>query len=49
VTIRAKAGHAYLIVAGLRHDTSARKRGGSRWTTRMRSPRAYVARHPESL
>ena len=49
VTIRANAGHAYLIVAGLRFDTSARKRGGSRWTTRMRSPRGYAARHPESL
>ena len=32
VTIRANAGHAYLIVAGLRFDTSARKRGASRWT-----------------
>jgi hypothetical protein len=49
VTIRANAGHAYLIVAGLRFDTSARKRGTSRWTTSMRSPRGYVARHPESL
>ncbi len=49
VTIRANAGHAYMIVAGLRFDTSARKRGGSRWSTRMRSPRGYVARHPEGL
>jgi hypothetical protein len=49
ITIRANAGHAYLIVAGLRFDTSARRRMGNRWTRRMRSPRGYVARHPEGL
>ena len=42
-------GHAYMIVAGLRFDTSARKRGATRWSETMRSPRGYVARHPESL
>jgi cell wall-associated NlpC family hydrolase len=49
VTIRTNPGHAYMIVAGLRFDTSARKRGRSRWTETMRSPRGYVARHPEGL
>jgi cell wall-associated NlpC family hydrolase len=49
VTIRTNPGHAYMIVAGLRFDTSARKRGGTRWTERMRSPRGYVARHPDGL
>jgi peptidoglycan hydrolase-like protein with peptidoglycan-binding domain len=49
VTIRANAGHAYMVVAGLRFDTSARKRGGSRWTEQMRSARGYRGRHPEGL
>ncbi len=49
VTVRTNPGHAYMIVAGLRFDTSARKRGTTRWTETMRSPRGYVARHPEGL
>jgi cell wall-associated NlpC family hydrolase len=49
VTIRTNPGHAYMIVAGIRFDTSARRGGRSRWTERMRSPRGYVARHPEGL
>ena len=49
VTVRANAGHAYLIVAGLRFDTSARKRSGNRWTDTMRSARGYTGRHPEGL
>lgn len=49
VTIRANAGHAYMIVAGLRFDTSARKRTGNRWSERMRSARGYRGRHPEGL
>ena len=49
VTIRANAGHAYMIVAGLRFDTSARKLTGSRWSEQMRSARGYAGRHPEGL
>jgi peptidoglycan hydrolase-like protein with peptidoglycan-binding domain len=49
VTIRANAGHAYMIVAGLRFDTSARKRTGNRWSETMRSARGYAGRHPEGL
>jgi cell wall-associated NlpC family hydrolase len=49
VTIRANPGHAYMIVAGLRFDTSASKRGGSRWTEKMRSARGYRGVHPEGL
>ena len=49
VTIRANPGHAYMIVAGLRFDTSASKRGGSRWTDEMRSARGYRGVHPEGL
>ena len=46
ITIRANAGHAYMIVAGLRFDTSASKATGTRWSAQMRSPRGYVATHP---
>jgi cell wall-associated NlpC family hydrolase len=49
VTIRSNSGHAYMIVAGLRFDTSASKAGGSRWTDEMRSAKGYVGRHPEGL
>ena len=49
ITIRANRGHAYMIVAGLRFDTSAKKRSGNRWTTKMRSARGYRARHPEGF
>jgi peptidoglycan hydrolase-like protein with peptidoglycan-binding domain len=49
VTIRSNSGHAYMIVAGLRFDTSARKATGSRWTEQMRSARGFRGRHPEGL
>jgi hypothetical protein len=49
ITVRANSGHAYMIVAGVRFDTSANGAGGSRWTARMRSPRGYVATHPAGL
>ena len=49
VTIRANAGHAYMIVAGLRFDTSARRQTGNRWSDEMRSARGYRGRHPEGL
>jgi peptidoglycan hydrolase-like protein with peptidoglycan-binding domain len=47
ITIFANAGHAYMIVAGLRFDTSAQSStGGSRWTSAQRSSAGYVVRHP---
>ena len=49
VTIRTNPSHAYMIVAGLRFDTSARSRTGNRWSEQMRSARGFVARHPEGL
>jgi cell wall-associated NlpC family hydrolase len=49
VTIYAKDDHAYMVVAGLRYDTSASKGGGSRWTAASRPPASYVARHPAGL
>jgi peptidoglycan hydrolase-like protein with peptidoglycan-binding domain len=49
VTIYTNPSHAYMVVAGLRFDTSARKASGSRWTETMRSSRGYRVRHPEGL
>ena len=43
VTVYGNEGHAYMVVAGLRFDTSASKGGGSRWTTE-RGRRAGTSR-----
>ena len=49
ITIRSNPSHAYMIVAGLRFDTSARSRTGSRWTEQMRSASGFRGRHPEGF
>jgi cell wall-associated NlpC family hydrolase len=49
VTNYANPGHAYMVIAGLRFDTSGRSDDGSRWDTEMRSPRGYTVRHPAGL
>ena len=49
ITVRANPDHAYMIVAGLRFDTSARRRTGTRWSEQMRSARGFRGRHPEGL
>jgi hypothetical protein len=49
VTIYANGGHTYLVVAGLRFDTTAFKQGGSRWTRDLRGGSGFVLRHPRGL
>ena len=49
VTIYAKPSHAYMIVAGLRFDTSGRSTQDTRWQADMRSSAGYVVRHPAGL
>ena len=49
ITIRSNPSHAYMIVAGLRFDTSARSRTGSRWSDQMRSASGFRGRHPEGF
>jgi hypothetical protein len=46
ITIYTNPGHAYVIIAGLRFDTSGPGERGPRWRTSARSSRSYVARHP---
>jgi cell wall-associated NlpC family hydrolase len=49
VTVYANGGHAYMVVAGLRFDTSGRSDNGTRWQADMRSPSGYTIRHPTGL
>jgi peptidoglycan hydrolase-like protein with peptidoglycan-binding domain len=49
VTIYANSGHVYMLVAGLRFDTSGLSSDGSRWHTSSRSTSGYVVRHPTGL
>jgi hypothetical protein len=52
ITVYAHSGHAYILVAGLRFDTSMRDRDaggprtGPRWSRRLRRSSRFVARHP---
>jgi cell wall-associated NlpC family hydrolase len=49
VTIYAKPSHAYMVIAGLRYDTSGRASQGTRWQEDMRSASGYTVRHPTGL
>jgi cell wall-associated NlpC family hydrolase len=54
ITVYTSAGHAYVVVAGLRFDTSMHDADapgpgtGPRWSKRLRRSRQFVARHPRS-
>ena len=49
VTIYADEGHAFMVVAGLRFDTSGRVKRDTRWQAEARSPGGLTARHPPGL
>jgi cell wall-associated NlpC family hydrolase len=49
ITIYTHSGHMYMVVAGLRFDTSGRSGTGSRWQKAMRSPSGFTVRHPKGL
>ena len=50
ITIYANAGHAFMVVAGIRFDTSGAQGGGTRWQpAAARSYNGFVARHPPGL
>jgi hypothetical protein len=52
ITVYANGGHAYVVVAGLRFDTSMRDPDapgpatGPRWSKTLRTSSSFVARHP---
>jgi hypothetical protein len=52
LTVYAHGGHAYLVVAGLRLDTSMRDdptRTGPGWSKRLRESAAFTPRHPRGF
>lgn len=50
VTIFANEEHAFMVVAGLRFDTSGRQRTGTRWQPAgARSYAGFIVRHPKGL
>jgi peptidoglycan hydrolase-like protein with peptidoglycan-binding domain len=49
ISVYANGGHAYVVVAGLRFDTSGRGEDGPRWRPTPRAGRGYAVRHPADL
>jgi peptidoglycan hydrolase-like protein with peptidoglycan-binding domain len=49
ISVYANRGHAYVVIAGLRFDTSGHGERGPRWRSEPRSGRGYVVRHPVGL
>jgi hypothetical protein len=49
ISVYANAGHAYIVIAGLRLDTSGTGGEGPRWQPESRSASGYVVRHPAGL
>ena len=49
VTIYASPGHMFMVVAGLRFDTSGRAEAGTRWQRGMRGTGGMTAVHPPGL
>lgn len=55
ITVYARSGHTFAVIAGLRLDTTAYhtmrrdRRRAPRWQKTDRAPRGFVARHPTGL
>ena len=49
ISVYAHGGHAYVILAGLRLDTSGSGGRGPRWRPEPRSPRGFAVRHWRGL
>jgi hypothetical protein len=49
VTLYAKSSHMFMVVAGIRFDTSGRTKNNTRWQADMRSTSGYTAVHPPGL
>jgi hypothetical protein len=46
ITIYANKTHTYLVVAGVRFDTSGQRAAGTRWQAALRSNKGFKVRHP---
>ena len=49
ITIYANSGHIFMVVAGLRFDTSGQGRAGTRWQEDPRSTAGFAVRHIPGL
>jgi peptidoglycan hydrolase-like protein with peptidoglycan-binding domain len=49
VSIYGNSGHVFMVVAGLRFDTSGAKQDGTRWHKDMRPTSGYGVSHPKGL
>jgi cell wall-associated NlpC family hydrolase len=49
ITIYANGGHVFMVVAGLRFDTSGQGRAGTRWQPAQRPTGGFAVRHPPGL
>jgi cell wall-associated NlpC family hydrolase len=49
ITIYANSGHVFMLVAGLRFDTSGQGRAGTRWQEAIRPTGGYAVRHVPGL
>lgn len=49
ITVYSNPGHVYVVIAGLRFDTSGTGGSGPGWSSEMRSSSGYVARHPANF
>ena len=49
ITIYANEGHMFMVVAGLRFDTSGQGRAGTRWQADARPTSGYAVRHVPGL
>jgi len=49
ITVYTNPGHAYVVIAGLRFDTSGPGERGPRWRRGARSSRSYTARRPKGF
>jgi cell wall-associated NlpC family hydrolase len=49
ITVYAHGGHAFVVIAGLRFDTSGAGESGPRWRPQPRSGDGYTIRHPAGL
>jgi cell wall-associated NlpC family hydrolase len=49
ITVYANPAHTYVVIAGLRLDTSGTGGSGPRWQLDQRDPSKFIARHPRGL
>jgi cell wall-associated NlpC family hydrolase len=49
ITIYANTGHVFMVVAGLRFDTSGQGRAGTRWQEDVRTTGGFAVRHVPGL